>query len=383
MDRVKLAISTWNEQEYDAIQAVIDSGNFTMGKKVNEFEKAFSKYIGKKYSVMVNSGSSANLLMVYSLIIEGKLNKGDEVIVPAVSWSTTFSPLQQFGLKLKFIDIDLKTLNLDLNILEQAITSKTKAIFLVNLLGNPVDIDRVESICQNKDIVLLEDNCESLGAEIKGRKTGNFGYVSSHSFFFSHHISTMEGGMISTDSEELFYILKSLRAHGWTRDLPLDSSLYTKSKDSFYELFNFIMPGFNVRPLEMSGAIGVEQLKKLDSLVKERQKNAKFFKKIFNETNQIIIQQENGKSSWFGFSLINRNKNISSTSFREKLLALGFEIRPIVAGNFLRNKAIEYFDYEVFGEMNNADFLHDNGVFIGNNSIDITHNLKRLEKLLA
>lgn len=378
LSKLSLAYSTWDEKELSAMNNVISSGTFTMGNNVREFEANFSKFIGTNYSVMVNSGSSANLLMVAALFAQKKLKKGDEIIVPAVSWSTTFLPLQQHGLKVKFIDIDLETLNLDLKQLKKAISAKTKAIFLVNLLGNPIDINELNEIVNTEKIYIIEDNCESLGAKVESRRAGTFGIMSSHSFFFSHHISTMEGGMISTDDEELYLILKSLRAHGWTRDLPAESNLHSKSKDPFYDMFNFIIPGYNVRPLELSGAIGIEQLKKLDHLIKIRRQNAKLFNEIMAEKKDILIQKEVGESSWFGFSMINKNEKISPKEFRKKISDLGFEIRPIVAGNFTRNKVIEYFDFEVFGDLKNADYLHDNGLFIGNNSIDISDHLERL-----
>mgnify|MGYP006260011361 CR=1 FL=1 len=378
LSKLSLAYSTWDEKELSAMNNVISSGTFTMGNNVREFEANFSKFIGTNYSVMVNSGSSANLLMVAALFAQKKLKKGDEIIVPAVSWSTTFLPLQQHGLKVKFIDIDLETLNLDLKQLKKAISAKTKAIFLVNLLGNPIDINELNEIVNREKIYIIEDNCESLGAKIENRRAGTFGIMSSHSFFFSHHISTMEGGMISTDDEELYLVLKSLRAHGWTRDLPDESNLHSKSKDPFYDMFNFIIPGYNVRPLELSGAIGVEQLKKLDHLIKIRRQNAKLFNEIMADKKDILIQKEVGESSWFGFSMINKNEKISPEEFRKKISDLGFEIRPIVAGNFTRNKVIEYFDFEVFGDLKNADYLHDNGLFIGNNSIDISDHLERL-----
>ena len=374
----KLAISTWDDKEIEAINNVVKSGNFTMGEKVRKFENEFSNYLGMKYSVMVNSGSSANLLMIAALVIQGKLKRGDEVIVPAVSWSTTYNPLQQYGLKVKFVDICLETLNIDLDSLENAISEKTKLLFLVNLLGNPNCMNEVFDICSKYSVEIIEDNCESLGAEYMKKKCGSFGVMSSHSFFFSHHISTMEGGMISTNSEELFHILKSLRAHGWTRDLPSDSSLHKKGQDNFYEMFNFIIPGYNLRPLEMSGAIGLEQLKKLDGLIDQRRNNAKHFVKKMKDKKTITIQKEVGESSWFGFSLININKNISPKEFRQKFLDLGFEIRPIVAGNFTNNPAINYFDFSIFGTLENAQYLHENGIFIGNNSIDIKDQITKL-----
>jgi CDP-6-deoxy-D-xylo-4-hexulose-3-dehydrase len=216
MYKYPLSKDTWDEEEIKAINEVIESKRFTMGPKVKEFEEKFADYFGVKYAIMVNSGSSANLLAIAALIYSGKLNGGDEVIVPAVSWSTTYAPLQQFGLKLKFVDIDLYTLNISIEELEKAITEDTKAIFLVNLLGNPNDFDKINNLIKGKDIILLEDNCESMGAKYKGKYTGTFGLLSTFSTFYSHHICTMEGGVVTTNDEELYHYMLSIRAHGWT-----------------------------------------------------------------------------------------------------------------------------------------------------------------------
>ena len=179
MNKYPLAISSWDQKEINAIKSVIDSNNYTMGKHVKNYAKKFAEYVGSKYCVMVNSGSSANLLVVAALFYTKvpKLNRGDEVIVPAVSWSTTYMPLQQYGLKLKFVDIDLNTLNYNLHELENAVSDKTKMMLVVNLLGNPNNFDKIDNIFKNKDIVLIEDNCESLGATYKGRFAGTFGLM--------------------------------------------------------------------------------------------------------------------------------------------------------------------------------------------------------------
>lgn len=236
----KLASSTWDNKEIQAIHRVIESDNYTMGKKVEECENDFANFVGSKYALMTSSGSTANLLMIASMFYikdEAKrLKRGDEIIVPAVSWSTTYFPLQQYGLKVKFVDIDLDTLNIDISKLKEAITDKTKAILAVNLLGNPNDFNSIFDIIGNKKITLLEDNCESLGATLNGKKSGTFGLMGTYSSFFSHHISTMEGGFVSTDDEELYHIMLSLRAHGWTRNLPKKNLVTgTKSDDLFEE----------------------------------------------------------------------------------------------------------------------------------------------------
>ena len=198
-----LATTSWDSLEYEAMQKVISSGMFTMGEHVKIYEKDFAQYLGSKYAVMVSSGSTANLIMVASLFYKknNPLKRGDEVIVPAVSWSTTYFPLQQYGLKLKFVDIDLETLNFDLKALESAITPKTRMIMAVNLLGNSNDYQVIKRLIDGKNITLIEDNCESLGATLQGKQCGTFGAMGTFSSFFSHHISTMEGGIVCTDDE--------------------------------------------------------------------------------------------------------------------------------------------------------------------------------------
>ncbi len=385
--KYELASKSWDDKEIQAIHKVIESDRFSMGENVENFESDFAKFLGSKYCVMVNSGSSSNLLMVAALTLkkENPLKPGDEVIVPAVSWSTTYYPLQQYGLKLKFVDIDLETLNFDIGQLEKSITDKTRCIFAVNLLGNSNEFDKIQSLIDGKKIYLMEDNCESLGATFEGKQLGTFGIMGSYSTYFSHHISTMEGGIISTDDKELYHILLSIRSHGWTRHLP-EENLVTgkKSSNPFEESFKFVLPGFNVRPIEMSGAIGVEQLKKLPNFVSERRKNAKYFVEKFSNSNQLIIQKEIGESSWFGFSIILKdNYSQSRSHVIEELSRKGIESRPIVAGNFTKNSVIKYFDYEVFGSLKNSDLVDRNGFFVGNHHYDIRDKIDFLYETLV
>ena len=386
MSNYPLATSTWDEEELKAIQSVIDSDKFTMGQFVNLFENNFGKFIKRKYCVMVSSGSAANLLSIASLFYTKKprLKIGDEVIVPAVSWSTTFFPLQQFGLKLKFVDIDLNTLNYDLDSLESSISPNTRMIVAVNLLGNPNDFDKINNIIKNKNIILFEDNCESLGAEFKGKKTGTFGLLGTFSTYFSHHISTMEGGFVTTDNEELYHILLSIRAHGWTRNLPKENLVANKSDNWFEESFRFVLPGYNVRPVEMSGAIGLKQLKKLPNFLIKRRENANLFVNLFKDHSDFIIQKEIEKSSWFGFSLIMRpgskRKRSEIISILEKNKV---EYRPIVTGNFVKNDVLKYFDYSIHKKLKNADHLHDNGFFVGNSHEELSKNIEFLKKILS
>jgi CDP-6-deoxy-D-xylo-4-hexulose-3-dehydrase len=372
-----LATFTWDEQEYSAIQEVIESNMFTMGTRVASFEKAFAEAIGSKYCVMVNSGSSANLVIVAALFYttdeSRRLKAGDEVIVPAVSWSTTYYPLHQYGLKLKFVDIDPNTLNLDIAAVRSAITPRTKAIFAVNLLGNPCEFSALQQIANEHSLVIIEDNCESMGATFNGKQAGTFGLMGSFSTFFSHHISTMEGGLVCTDDEELCHILLCLRAHGWTRNLP-DINCVTgkKSTDPFEESFKFVLPGYNLRPLEIEGALGLEQVKKLPKLIAERRRNGARWVEAMTDHPDLRIQLETGQSSWFGFSLVIRDDSTLERPILVRTLReFGFECRPIVTGNFTKNPVVKFFNHEIHGTLKHADRIDTHGLFIGNHHYPI------------
>ena len=385
----KLASNTWDNKELESIQRVINSGDFSMGIEVANYEKEFASYFGSRFAVMTSSGSTANLLMIASLFFtkdkSKRLKRGDEIIVPAVSWSTTYFPLQQYGLRVKFVDIDDKTLNFNLNELENAVTKKTKAILAVNLLGNPNDFNKILSIIKNKNILLLEDNCESMGALFDEKYAGTYGLMGTFSSFFSHHIATMEGGCILTNDEEIYHILLCLRAHGWTRNLPKENFVSgSKSSNFFEESFKFVLPGYNVRPIEMSGAIGREQLKKLPNFLETRRKNAEIFCKLFKGSSNYQIQDEIGNSSWFGFSIIlNPDSHIKREQIIHLLGKSSIDCRPIVTGNFLKNKnVLEYFDYEIHGSMRNAELIEDHGFFVGNHQVDLSEEIKYLHKTL-
>jgi CDP-6-deoxy-D-xylo-4-hexulose-3-dehydrase len=341
-----------------------------MGPEVAAFERSVAEYAGASYCVMVNSGSSANLLMIAALRYRRdglSLRPGAEVIVPAVSWSTTYYPLYQYGLHMRFVDVDLQTLNFDLESLRRAITPETRAILAVNLLGNPNEFAAIKDIVGNRDILLLEDNCEAMGATYAGRQCGTFGLMGSFSAFFSHHISTMEGGMIITDDEELFHILLSLRAHGWTRNLPKLNRVAPKGDDPFEESFRFVLPGYNVRPLEMSGAIGLEQVKKLPGMIQQRRLNALRFQETMREFPWLRTQEELGESSWFGFSmLLGPDAPFSRRELIGRLTQAGIDVRPVVAGNFAKNEVLAHMPHSIAGNLGNADIVDKLGLFIGN-----------------
>ena len=382
--KYSLSSDTWNKEEIQAIQDVINDGRYTMGPRVAQFEKEFAEHFDVPYTVMVNSGSTANLLMWSCLGNKDMLN--GNVIVPSVSWSTTYFPLIQNKFTPNFVDVDLDTLNLDVSKIEEAITPETVAVFSVNLLGNSCDYSEITRLCKKHNLILIEDNCESLGAisnlsyvegnNIKVKKCGTVGRMGSFSFFFSHHMQTMEGGMIVCHDKDDYDFIRSLRAHGWCRDLPDDNNLYDKTGDPFKDSFTFITPGYSVRPLEMSGAIGSVQLKKCDKFIEERRNNAKYFVEKFSKLDNVIIQQEIGKSSWFGFSVILKDKlSGKRDEVIKKLTELGVETRPIIAGNFMKQPVIDYFTYIGRGTYDNADYLHDNGFFMGNDVTNLKENI--------
>ena len=386
MSKYSLASTTWDDQEIDAINSVIKSGKYSMGERVLTFEDEFAKKMGSKYSVMVNSGSSANLILVSGCRYLGtpKLQPGDEVLVPAVSWSTTYYPVTQIGAVLTFVDIDPNTLNIDANKIVEAITPKTKAILVVNLLGNPADWVRLQKIAEEHNLLLIEDNCESLGATLNGKQLGTFGLGGTYSSFFSHHISTMEGGLIATDDEELYQVMKSLRAHGWTRDLPDQNFVHNKTGNAWDDLFRFVLPGFNVRPLEMEAAIGSVQLRKLDGFIAARKKNALIFQSAMKDSEHFRIQAENGESSWFGFSLVLQGKlKGKRTDLVAALNDADIDSRPIVTGNFARNPVIKHLPHTPLTSLPAADDIHENGLFVGNHHYDLSKELDLLIETLT
>lgn len=381
----ELAASTWGEEEKAAMADVIASGRYTMGEQVLAFEREFAGYFGMDHGIMVNSGSSANLVATAALAYKSDrpLQRGDEVIVPAISWATTYHPLQQYGLKLRFVDVDLETLNIDVAQLERALTPSTRMIVPVSILGNPAALDTIRDFADAHGLYVLEDNCESMDAELAGRKTGTFGDLNTFSFFFSHHISTMEGGMILTRDRELSDLCRSLRAHGWTRDLPADTALYQRKSSDHFEAYRFILPGYNVRPLELEAAVGRCQLAKLPGFTAARRRNLALFQELFAGDDRFIIQREHGKSSSFCFTVILNPKHSLD---REKIFAalkeadIGFRI--ITGGCFLRHDVMKYYDYEVIGSIENAITAHELGFFVGNHPFDLTPQIVRLREVL-
>ena len=343
---------------------VLKSRWITMGRETLKFEKAFSKKISKRSSIMVNSGSSANLLIFQCLInpMVRKLKLNDEVLLPAICWSTSLWPIIQAGLKVKFVDIDLKTLNIDINDLKTKITKKTKAIMLVHALGNCADMDKIVKICKANKIILIEDTCEALGSKYKGKQLGTFGDFSSYSFFYSHHITSGEGGIVCSKSKKDADIIRTLRSHGWHR------AISNKKSNSW----SFINSGFNLRPTDICAAIGNSQLKKLKKISLVRQYNFKLIRNaLLNDKRYAYnfdIIQESLKNDivWFGIPIVlkSNDKNYKN-KVTKKLNKLGIDTRPLISGNFANQPAVKLYKLKINSNLKNANYIDNNSFFIG------------------
>jgi dTDP-4-amino-4,6-dideoxygalactose transaminase len=379
-----LAMDNWDEREREAISQVVKSNRFTMGEQVRLFESEVAAKFGSKFAVMVNSGSSANLLMLTAtkILLGNKFGKNPNIIVPAVSWSTTYTPAYYLGYKLRFVDVDAEHFGLNLGNVESAVDENTVAILAVNLLGSASDLAQLKHLAEQKNILFLEDNCESLGAELEGQFTGSFGLMGTHSSFFSHHINTMEGGWVTTDDEEAYQILVSLRAHGWSRELPETSRFKTSGvRDWFTSQFEFVLPGMNFRPLEMEAAIGRVQLAKVDQMIEMRRQNARTFIQYVGSLPLVTIQKPLGNSSWFAFAIVFED-NKRRGQVAETLKAAGVECRPIVTGNFIRQPVLNFLNYEVSGGLEIADKLHDCGMYIGNHPLPLDGEIVKTANLI-
>ena len=285
---------------------------------------------------------------------------------------------------LKVLDAERDTLNMDVSRLEEALTEKTRMVVGVSILGNPANLDAMRTFADTHDLYFFEDNCESLDAVLPGGKmTGTYGDMSTFSFFFSHHISTMEGGMIVTDDQELYELCKCLRSHGWARDLPKDSVLFESNPNDAFEAYRFLMPGYNVRPIEMSAAIGLEQLKKLPAMTVQRRKNWALFQELFGNDERFIIQKEHGQSSSFCFTLMmSPDLKTDRTKLFDAMRDADIGFRIITGGCFTRHDQAALYNHSTVGDLANANMAHDRGFFVGNHPFDLTEQITRLREVL-
>jgi CDP-6-deoxy-D-xylo-4-hexulose-3-dehydrase len=376
-NKIPLSAPTYGIDEImESIDCLISSDT-TMGKKVLAFENQFASYIGAKHAVMVNSGSSANFLAISSLMSShypSHLKPGDEVIVPAVTWPTTVYPFIQLGLKVAFADCEEGTFNISAEAIEKLIRPETKAVCIVPVLGNPCDMAKIVALCKKHNLLLIEDTCESLGSSFNGKKCGSFGKVGTFSFFFSHHITTMEGGMIVTDDDTLVDILRSQRAHGWVRGHSRSDLLKQKHKD-IDPRFLFIDVGFNFRPMEIQGAFGMHQLKKLPAMNDKRRHLASLILsglKKHKHWLQLPQEQENGHHTWFGFPfLVLPESGVTRNTLMSFLESHGIETRPIIGGNLTKQPVFQDTQgtaWRKSDELIHAQKIHDYGIYFGTHS---------------
>jgi CDP-6-deoxy-D-xylo-4-hexulose-3-dehydrase len=363
--KISLVEDTINTQD---INSLIDwlktNPKLTKGPLTLEFEKKWSEYLGVKHSVFLNSGSSANLAMVYSLLISGRL-QNNTIIIPSVSWVTTVTPAIQFGMNPVMCDCDKENLGLDISHFKILIEKyKPSCLIIVHVLGIPNHMDEIIELCEKNNILLLEDTCESIGSEYKNKKLGTFGHMSSFSFYYGHHMSTIEGGMVSTNDEELYHILLSIRSHGWDRDLPKQKMNHLRKKYSvkdFRALYTFYFPGFNLRATDLQAFIGLEQLNKIDDIVKKRNHNYKLYNEYISNKMWKIKPPENSFVSNFAYPLITENIDFLVEELEKKLV----ECRPLICGSMNEQP----FWFERFGKdyLPNASKVHDYGLYVPNN----------------
>ena len=353
---------------------------FTQFKKVKKFEKNFSKWNNSKYSIYVNSGSSANLIIVQSAKEYYNWQDNDEVIVPAVTWPTTITPVIQSGLKPVFVDVNLNDFSFDYNQLKKKITKKTKAIFVAHLIGFPSNIKEIKKIIGKRNIKILEDCCESQGAKISKKNIGNFGLAGSFSFYWGHHMSTIEGGMITTNDKKFYNLCLLKRSHGLARELPSKDQAFFKKKFKKRNFkFLFVSDGFNLRSTEINAFIGLMMLKKINKWIQIRNKNYYNFIRILEKykKNFIIAKKNNISSFVLPFLMYNRNQK---NKLEKRLNSNGIETRPFIAGNLLSQPFLK----SKFSNKNkfNSNFIDNNCFYIGNNQFVNNSRLKKLEKIL-
>ncbi len=364
LKRIPLAVPTFGDAEINEAIDSLKSGMLTMGKKVQRFEQMWADYIGVKHAVMVNSGSSANLLALSCL----GLQPGDEVITPALTWATTVFPIAQVGAVPVLVDVDLDTYNISPEAVEKAITPRTRAIMPVHLLGNPCEMDAIMEIARQYKLYVIEDACEAHGAEWNGRKIGSFGDLATYSFFFSHHITGIEGGIVCTSNNHFAELCRSLRAFGWIRESADRESIAAEHPD-IDPRFLFTHVGFNFRPTEMQGAFLIHQLPKLEGFIAHRRWLANYWNQTLQEYSDFLIlpyERPGTRHVRFAYSfLIRGDAPFTKRAFQQYLESRGIETRQIEAGNMALQPAMQHIQHRISGPLTNAEYIHNNGFMIG------------------
>lgn len=383
---IKLIKSTFHheqETKEKLISFLSEAEVLSFGPQCNEFEKNFSTWQNRKYCTFVNSGSSANLAIIQALLNLGRLKRGDKVGVSTLTWSTNVMPLIELGLQVVPVDVELDTLNMSSKTLTESLNehSDMKMVFLTNLLGFCDDIDVIQQICQDKNIILVEDNCESLGTVYKGKKLGNYGLASTFSFYVGHHMSTIEGGAVCTDDEEVANMLSLVRAHGWDRNLAQEQQEQIRNKhqvnSTFYSRYTFYDLGYNLRPTEINGFIGNTQVPYLDEIVETRKNTfLQMAEKIYSQTDRFFPVRFDHLDlvSNFAVPVVCKSQEI-----RDELVAKCdgiLELRPIVGGDMTQQPFFSKYEKGTFKQDSNASLIHRQGLYFGNNP-DMTEDEKQ------
>jgi CDP-4-dehydro-6-deoxyglucose reductase, E1 len=389
--RLNLVKSTfYNETQTKErlIEFIKNSEILSMNSKCLEFEVEYAKYMSQKYSVSFNSGSSANLAIIQTYINLGVLKKGDKVGFSALTWATNVMPIIQLGLEPIPIDIEIETLNISSEKFLKALqrTPDIKMLFITNVLGFCGDIDIIESLCEQKDILFVEDNCESIGSVYKGRKLGGFGAASTMSFYVGHHLSAIEGGIVSTDDTEVYNTLQMVRSHGWNRclDEGVKKQLRkTHNVDEFFDRYTFYDLAYNLRPTEITGFLGLESLQYIEEIVQKREDNFyRFYNTIKDKEDIVNLNIDNLNTiSNFAFPIIFNNK-ISFEKYKERFLNNGIEIRPIVGGNMAKQPFFKKYSNQEW-ILPNSDTAHNLGFYFPNNPELTEQEIELILTLLA
>ncbi len=389
-----LAINTWGDAERAAAHRVIDSGSITMGEEVEAFEREFATYIGSKHAVMVNSGSSANLLAVAVMreSLHWPLNHGYEAVVPAIAWATTYAPLHQHGFSLRVMDVDPDTLNVSADGIQKDVMPRTALIVACSVLGNPAPVDEIRRLADERGLFFIEDNCESMGAKIGDKFCGTFGHIGTFSTFFSHHISTGEGGILVTDDDDLYELALCMRAHGWSRNLPahgwsrnLPTGSSLRVRPEIPGDYQFLLPGYNLRPTEIAAAVGRAQLRRLDEMNSIRRDNATLFITLFGSNPRWQIQEVHAGANYkrvpFGFTLVFNNASVRSMA-KQQLQEAGIEHRMITGGCFSEHPAQAHYTWSSRGMLTRARHAHHCGLFVGNHPVDLVEQIEKMAEVL-
>lgn len=385
---IKLVKSTFYQEDKtkkELTQFIKTAKQLSFGKECEQFETEFAHWQGRKHCVFLNSGSSANLAIIQALLNIGKLKRGDSVGFSSLTWSTNVMPIVELGLRAIPIDVELDTLNASSRTLRAALkTVSLRAFFVTNLLGFCDDIDEIAKICREKKILFIEDNCESLGTVYKRKKLGNFGTASTFSFYVGHHMSTIEGGAVVTDNENLATMLRLVRAHGWDRNLSFLRQNEIRDKfnvnSTFYSRYTFYDLGYNFRPTEISGFIGRHQLKHISEILKKRQQNfLDIAPKIYAQTDRIFPIRYDHIDFLSNFAIPIVCKSVAIRDTFVRLCDGKIEIRPIVGGDMTAQPFYKKHlpDLAKKFQTSNARRIHEQGLYFGNNP-ELTENEKKL-----